>query len=116
MRHAKNRKHGCKVKAFLFFFVLFFLMVVSFLLPLRPKESLMEGRDLTKFPEFSAEALFCGEFFHGIDDWFSDTMPGRDRFLEFNRKLQKLYGVRTIEVVGSVGAGDEIPDTPFTGE
>lgn len=115
MKHARTRTHGCRVKAFLFFFLLAALMVLSFLLPLRPTESLMEGRDLTKFPEYSTEALLSGEFFSGIDDWFSDTMPGRDLFLDFNRKVQDLYGIRTVEVVGDIGTGDEIPDSPFTG-
>lgn len=115
MRHAKEYKRGSRVKAVLFFSVLFFFMVFSLIIPLRPTTSVREKRDLTKFPEFSTEALFNGEFFHGIDDWFSDTFPARDSFLEINNKVRELYGFQKVVIHGEVKQGDEIPDAPFTG-
>ncbi len=115
MRHVKEYRRGCTVKAIFFFALLAVLFVSSLILPLRPTESQLEGRELTEFPEFSAASLLNGEYFRGIDDWFSDTFPGRDSFLDLNRKLRELYGIRTVEIVGTIGTGDEIPDTPFTG-
>ncbi len=116
MRHAKEYRRGSKVKAVLFFTVLFCAMAVSLILPLRPTESLREKRELTPFPDFSAEALLNGSYFRGIDDWFSDTFPGRDYFLELNKQLRDFYGVHTITIHGEVQQGDEIPDAPFTGK
>ncbi len=116
MRHAKERQRGSRIKAVLFFAVLFCGMVFSLLLPLRPTESLQEKRELTPFPEFFVESLFNGSYFRGIDDWFSDTFPGRDVFLDINKRVRSLYGIRSVEIHGEVGKGDDIPDTPFTGK
>ena len=115
MRHAKERQPGAKVKAAVFFCVLFFGMVFSLILPLRPSESIQEKRTLTEFPEFSAESLLNGTYFRGIDDWFSDTFPLRDRFLELNQAIRSFYGIHTVEITGEMEQGDDIPDTPFTG-
>ncbi len=115
MRHAKEHQRGSRIKAVLFFSVLLCGMVASFLLPLRPTVSLQEKRELTAFPEFSVESLLNGTYFRGIDDWFSDTFPGRDAFLETNKKVRSLYGLRSVEIHGEVEQGDAIPDTPFTG-
>lgn len=115
MRHAKEYERGCKVKAALFFLTLFAALTVSLIGPLHPKESSQEGRKLARFPEFSVEALLDGEYFEGIDLWFSDTFPGRDMFLGFNKRLRELYGLQTVQVHGEVKQGDEIPDKLFTG-
>lgn len=115
MRHAKEYQRGSRVKAVLFFGVLLCGLVFSLLLPLRPKDSLLEKRELTRFPEFSVESLLSGEYFHGIDTWFSDTFPARDWFLELNKTIRSFYGIRTVEIHGEVQQGDDIPDTPFTG-
>lgn len=103
-------------KAVLFFFALFFACVVSFLIPLHPTHSDQELRDLTAFPEFSVKALSNGEYFRGIEAWFSDTFPGRDALLNVNQKVVSLYGFRTVEITGPVSQGDDIPDSPFTGK
>lgn len=130
MRHAKEYRRGCRVKAVLFFGVLAALLAVSLALPLRPAESVRERRELTKFPEFPAETISSdkflggisdcfqemGPYFRGIDAWFSDTFPGRDSFLDFNKRIRNLYGVQTVEIHGGQTTGDEIPDAPFTGK
>ena len=64
-----------------FFAVLAMLTVISFILPLRPSESLVEKRRLAQFPAFSADALWSGDYFDDISLWFSDTFPGRDLYL-----------------------------------
>ncbi len=115
MRHAKEYQRGSKVKAALFFAVLIAAMIISLIIPLRPRESSMEGRELTEFPTFSQESLWNGSYFDGIDLWFSDTLPGRDSFFQINKRLRDLYGIRTVEIHGEVLEGDDIPDAPFTG-
>lgn len=113
MRHAKQYQRGSRGKAAIFFLALFAFGIFSMLLPLRPTESLMEKRKLTEFPKFSVETLANGEYTKGIDTWFADTFPLRDMFFRLNSRIQSLYGVKTVEIVGTVEQGDEIPDAPF---
>lgn len=115
MRHAKIHKRGSRAKSIVFFTVLFAAMVFSLIIPLRPTTSVREKRDLTKFPEFSVETLMDGQYFKGIDDWFADTFPARDTFIEINNKIRELYGVQKVVIHGEVKQGDDIPDAPFTG-
>lgn len=130
MRHFREPNRGCRVKAAAFFGTLAVLLVVSLAIPLRPTESVRERRDLTAFPEFPADTLSADKplggvgdcfqelstYFRGIDDWFSDTFPGRDKFLEINKEIRNLYGIHTVEVHGEQTDGDAIPDSPYTGE
>lgn len=115
MRHAKQYKRGSRGKAAVFFLALYAFAVFSMLLPLRPTESAMEKRKLTEFPEFSVQALATGEYTKGIDTWFADTFPLRDMFFQLNSWVQSFYGIKSVQVVGTVEQGDEIPDAPFTG-
>ena len=115
MRHAKQYRRGSRGKAALFFLALFAFGAFSMLLPLRPTQSEWEKRDLTPFPEFSAQDLATGEYTKGIDTWFSDTFPLRDVFSQVNGWVQSFYGVKTVIITGTVEQGDEIPDAPFTG-
>ena len=95
MRHAKQYKRGSRGKAAVFFVVLFGFAIFSMLLPLRPTR---------------------GDYTQGIDTWFADTFPLRDVFRQLNNWVESLYGIKTVEIVGNVEQGDEIPDAPFTGE
>ena len=115
MRHARTYKRGSRGKAAVFFVVLYAFGVFSMLLPLRPTESIMEKRKLTEFPVFTVEALATGEYTKGIDTWFADTFPLRDMFFQLNNWVQSFYGIKTVEIVGNVQQGDEIPDAPYTG-
>lgn len=116
MRHAKQYKRGSRGKAAVFFVALFAFGIFSLLMPLRPTTSVAERRDLTKFPEFSVKTLADGEYTSGIDAWFADTFPLRDIFFSLNNWVKSFYGIRTVEVVGEIQTGDEIPDAPFLGE
>ena len=51
----------------------------------------------------------------GIDAWFADTFPLRDIFFSLNNWVKSFYGIRTVEVVGEIQTGDEIPDAPLPG-
>ncbi len=115
-RHEKKEyRRGALVKSILFFGTLVVLMVVSLLIPLRPSFSAQEKRELTPFPQVSFGSLLSGELFRGIDDWFADTLPGRDSWLGLNQKISGLYGIKTVEITGEIKKGDDIPDAPFTG-
>ncbi len=109
---SKQRGKLYKYRILVFFCIFFLLFLISLIIPLRPKISEIEKRELAKFPSFSFESLFSGEFFDDVDLWFSDTFPFRELFLNGNNSLKQLYGVRTMSIHGDVEQGDEIPDTP----
>ena len=67
-------------------------LLVSLIIPLRPKFSEKEKRELAKFPSFSFSALASGSFFRGIDAWFSDTFPFREAMISANEKVENLRG------------------------
>lgn len=60
----------------------------------RSKESLTEQRELTEFPEFTAEKYFSGEYTSGISKWFSDTVPYRDDLMTWADSIQTVKGFR----------------------
>lgn len=115
MRRSRTSRRDIRLKVLLFSCALLLGLVISLIPALRPSFSERERRELTKFPEFSVETLKSGEYFRGIESWFSDTFPGRDFFLELNKQITSLYGVRNVEIHGEIISGDVIPDKPFTG-
>lgn len=115
MRRSRTSRRDIRLKVLLFSCTLLLGLVISLIPVLRPSFSERERRELTEFPEFTVEALQSGEYFRGIESWFSDTFPGRDFFLEINKQITSLYGVRTVEIHGEITSGDVIPDKPFTG-
>lgn len=89
---------------------LFFLFVLGMALPLRPKVSEVEKRELEKFPEFQIETFLNGEYFSQISTWYADTFPFREALLSANSKVKELYGIKSQQLYGNVAVGDEIPD------
>lgn len=99
----EERKYKPRARyAIPFFVVLAVLSVVSFIIPLRPTQSYSEKRNLAEFPEFSVEALISGSYFDDITLWFSDTFPGREKWISFNRDLQSLHGHSDILIQGGI--------------
>lgn len=95
-----------------FFATLFLLFVVAFIIPLRPATSVIEKRELAKFPEFSVQSLLSGDYFDGISTWFSDTFPGRESWLSVSTAISDLHGISTNVVdVGRLNNPDSVPDT-----
>ena len=82
-----------------FFAVLAILTLVAFMIPLRPTVSYSEKRELTKFPEFSMEALLSGDYFDDITLWFSDTFPCRDQWMTISRHTEALHGYSEVAIV-----------------
>ncbi|MDL2274434.1 hypothetical protein LJC34_07865, partial [Oscillospiraceae bacterium OttesenSCG-928-G22] len=50
-----------------------------------------EKRALKARPDFSADALFAGDFTREFDEYYSDTFPFRELLISWNRQLNKLY-------------------------
>ena len=111
----KYLKRGCRKEpgigyAVPFFVVMTVLTIVSFLIPLRPTVSNSENRELAKFPEFSVSAVVSGDYFDDISTWFSDTFPGRERWLQISSDISSLHGYSEISIEGSLEpVTDEIP-------
>ncbi len=103
-------KKAAIVKIVAFSVMLIIGATLSLIIPLRPKVSVSENRNLTEFPQFKLESFMDGTYFSSVDKWFSDTFPFRDQLLTCNDKVTYLYGLRSTVVHGEIVAGDEIPD------
>lgn len=101
------------LKAASFFILLYFGTFIAFMIPLRPTYSESEKRELSKFPEFSFEALASGDYFDDISSWFSDTFPFRDSLTKIDSRIKELHGINAVVIHGEIDYGDEIPDAPL---
>ncbi len=80
----------------------YYLIIICFILPIfifgavsvfdtDATISISENRNLAKMPQFSLESLFNGSFTSSFEKYFSDTFPLREKMLEANRNLNRLY-------------------------
>ena len=93
-----------------FLAVMFYMMIIGFIMPLRPTISISEKRYLDKFPTFSFNALISGSYTEDISHWFADTFPGREVWLEINRIKESMHGFNFNYVdVTQLEQSDEIP-------
>lgn len=106
----KVRKKYMHLTIKIFFGLLLVIGLLGLIIPLRPKESEIEKRELTKFPKFTISSFLSGEFLNGISTWYADTFPFREGLMTANSKLKGLYGITTEELHGEIVEGDEIPD------
>lgn len=106
-------KKAAIIKILLFLVIISAGAVVSLIIPLRPTESEIEKRTLSRFPSFSVEQFLNGEYFSQIDLWFSDTFPGRDMLMGCNDMLNDMYGFRGTVINGELVHGDDIPEVEF---
>lgn len=110
MSDMNNKKPSSGAKLVIpFFLTLAVLTVVSFIIPLRPTQSQMEKRNLAQFPAFSRDALASGTYFDEITTWFSDTFPGRERWLVLSSNLQELHGYSEIAIAGDLPVAETVP-------
>ncbi len=59
----------------------------------RTRISELEKRELTKFPVFSWQRLWSGEFTSGVSAWFSDSEPFRDQLMTLSMQFSHLMGI-----------------------
>ncbi len=95
-----------------FFLIMGTLMVIAFIIPLRPTRSYSEKRALAAFPDFSVETLISGEYFDGISAWYSDTFPGREWWIRAASAMDALHGFSDVTIYGELGTADAIPSPP----
>ena len=109
-RKRKTQKMYMRLTIYIFAAVLLIGCLWGLLLPLRPTESDLEKRELTKFPKPTVETFMSGEFLGQISTWYADTFPFREALINANSSFKNLYGIKTEELYGSAVAADEIPD------
>ena len=63
------------------------------LLP-RSRYSVLEKRELNRFPSFTLDSLADGSFTAAISSWYSDTEPYRDTLMELSMQFRDLLGIR----------------------
>ncbi len=99
------------IRVTVFFLAMAFFAVAGILIPLRPKTSDLEKRELTRFPSFSLSDFWNGTFFSGIETWYGDTFPMRESLLSANAFLKELHGLRskTVVISGNRQKGEQIP-------
>ena len=79
----------------------------------RPAYSESEKRALTELPEFNFTGMMNGNYFSGIEKWFSDTFPFKERILGMESRLEAAYGVGGEAYYGNKKdfVEDTIPET-----
>lgn len=107
-RKKKDYKYT-KYKIYVFSVALMLMAVVALIIPLRPRESAVEKRTLTKFPAFSVDSFLNGEFLNGVSTWYADTFPFRETLLAGNTRYRMLYGIQNNQIYGSIQAADAVP-------
>lgn len=85
------------INAGVFIAVIAVMGVAAVFLP-KPTVSEYEKRELEKFPEFSLEHLFSGEYAEKLDLFFADTFPAREKFVELAALNEEMRGLRIDDV------------------
>lgn len=114
LRKSVRKKANKTIRRIQFSSFLVLLLIgffISLLFPLRPTESESEKRELSHFPSLTFKSFFSGDFFDGIDLWFSDTYPFREALVTASGRLNSLHGFGTkLYGLNDSAQGDEIPD------
>lgn len=89
-------KNYYKINIVIISVVTVLIMCFLFFLPRASGRSGTETREYIKFPEFSAQSYFSGEFTtgdEGIAAWFTDTVPHKESILNIAGKIRDMYGI-----------------------
>ena len=102
----------------LFVAIIITVCVLFFVLP-KKERSEIERRELTKFPEFSLEALAEGSYTDNITKYVSDNFIARDKLVELSYSLEDARGIRVdgVKIYNSETADNNVTayiDKPFS--
>lgn len=89
------------------------LFALGILLPLRPRYSDAEKRELKQFPAFSVQGLFAGSYFRDITSWYQDSYPGKEEWMLLASKTKAFYGLQGEQIYG---AAEQVKEEIPTGE
>ncbi len=59
-----------------------------------PRTTVSSYSILNEAPEFSFESLFSGQYFKGFTSYFTDTVFGRDKLVDYEARIRTLYGIQ----------------------
>lgn len=77
-----------RIDAIAFILIICSLLIVNILNTDKPTASALENRMLKEKPEFSISALFSGNYFRDIEDYYSDTFIKRDNMVKASRDIK----------------------------
>lgn len=60
--------------------------------------SQMENRKLTPLPVFSDSALFSGDYFREMDQYYADNFPWRNQWINMSTSLREKFGFESGEI------------------
>jgi len=90
------KKNVVPNKSGAFFIILAFVgVIITFFLisafDTDPTVSQRENRTLKQKPKFTLSAVFDGKYFSEFEEYYQDTFPLRDKFLDINSKLSDAF-------------------------
>lgn len=76
----------------------------------------MENRKLASFPVYSDSALWSGDYFRKIDEYYSDNFPFRDRWISFSGSFRNVFGYESSDITiynpaNNAEANENLTDT-----
>ena len=74
-----------------------------------------ENRELYEFPKFSVESLFEGEFTSGITNFFTDTVPSREKLKSLTKDFKELFGFSPSNASLAGNVDSNVKHEEFTG-
>ena len=102
-----------ELKIWLFGLTLAVFFVIGCLWFLRPDTSVLEKRELTKFPKITWSAFWDGDYLNQISTWYADTFPTREGLIAMDQNFEELYGFRSNQIVeGETEVAEDIPEEP----
>lgn len=116
-RVKKEAKLKKDVASVIIIAVFCFILLSGFLFVIfmpKPTESVYEKRALAAFPEFSAEALFSGEYTKALNTFIADTFPFRDGLVSAGVYFDEVKGIRRgdIKIYGAAPAAPVQEESP----
>ena len=90
------KKNVVPNKSGAFFIILAFVGVIITLFLVSafdtdPTVSQRENRTLKQKPKFTISAVFDGKYFSEFEEYYQDTFPLRDKFLDLNSKISDAF-------------------------
>lgn len=76
----------------------FMAIAVCLIILKRPEISEIENRTLAKWPDFSFADYFSGKYTSDIENYYNDTVPGRETFKNLTASIRNLFGIQSQEV------------------
>lgn len=96
-------ENGFSTISVLLLMIVFFMGVGFLIFFPRSDKSEIEKRELEKFPTFSFQSYFSGEFTANVAKWYDDTVPYRDSFKNAGNNIKAFFGIASDNTAVIVG-------------